>query len=166
MKRLQQLIFPALFTVILGLFVGRGLLNQGDYSVNAGTVETAPIQQSVAYTDGAPNTVAAMFYSAWCSSCQILEPRIRDVAPLFEGRAVEFTKFNFTTGPNEALRARAEALGIESVYAAYKGTTGHMLLIDRRNQSIIAQITIGDSKADITASIEEAIDLASKPLEG
>jgi hypothetical protein len=95
----------------------------------------------------------------------VLDPKLRDVVPEFDGRAVEFTKFDFSIGQPETLTTKAEALGVKSVYLQNKGATGFMALIDRRDQSVIAIISMRDSKDDIRTKIEAGIKTASKPLE-
>lgn len=95
----------------------------------------------------------------------MLDPKLRDVVPEFDGRAVEFTKFDFSIGQPETLTTKAEALGVKSVYLQNKGATGFMALIDRRDQSVIAIISMRDSKDDIRTKIEAGIKTASKPLE-
>ncbi len=149
--------------LILGVagFVGRGFLHRGDYPVAAGMTVDPPS----AFTDGRPNLVGAMFYSAWCSSCAVLDPKLRKLAPEFEGRAVEFTKFDFSMGQPEELTEKAEELGVEDVYLANKGATGFMALIDRRTQTVIASIYMSDSDSDIRREIEDAIKAVSQPVE-
>lgn len=160
MKRLSTIITIVLALTIVG-FVGRGMLHRADYQVAVGA-ESDPAS---AFSDGRANLVGATFYSAWCSACAVLDPKLRDVVPEFDGRAVEFTKFDFSIGQPETLTTKAEALGVKSVYLQNKGATGFMALIDRRDQSVIAIISMRDSKDDIRTKIEAGIKTASKPLE-
>ncbi len=83
------------------------------------------------------------------------------IAPEFEGRAVEFAKFDFSLGQPESLAEKARALGIESVYAANKGATGFMALVDRRTQHVLTTITFTRSDQDIRETLEAAIRQAS-----
>ena len=160
MKRLSTIITIVLVLAIAG-FIGRGMLHRGDYKVAVG----AEIDPASAFTDGRANLVGATFYSAWCSACAVLDPKLRAVVPDFEGRAVEFTKFDFSIGQPEKLTDKAAALGIKSVYLENKGATGFMALIDRRDERVISIITMRDSKDDIHEKIEAAIKTVSKPLE-
>lgn len=158
MRKLSALL-PIFAILVLAAFLVRGFLNRGEYDIAAGQAH----DEAAAFTDGRPNLVAATFYSAWCSSCAILEPRLRQIAPEFEGRAVEFAKFDFSLGQPESLTEKARALGVESVYAANKGATGFMALIDRRTQKVMAILTLRLSDQDIRRSIEEGIKEASRP---
>lgn len=158
MRRLS-LIAAILVALVLAGFAGRGLLNRSDYAVAPGASRDA----AGAFTDGRPNLVAAMLYSAWCSSCAVLEPKLRRVAPEFEGRAVEFAKFDFSLGQPENLAEKARALGIEQVYLTRKGATGFMILVDRRNQNVIGNITMSQSERGIRQVLESAIEVASRP---
>lgn len=160
MKRISTIVSVILLLAIAG-FVGRGMLHRGDYNVSVG----AASDPASAFTDGRANLVGAKFYSAWCSSCAVLDPKLREVVPDFDGRAVEFTKFDFSIGQPDSLTEKAERLGVEAVYLENKGATGFMALIDRRNQSVVAVVTMRDSRADIRRKIEDGIKTVSKPLE-
>ena len=157
MRRLS-LVVTIVAALALAGFAGRGFLDRSGYAVTPG----ASRDDAAAYTDGRPNLVAAMFYSAWCSSCAVLEPKLRRVVPEFEGRAVEFTKFDFSLGQPESLTGKARELGVERVYLINKGATGFMALIDRRNQSVIANVTMSQSENDIRRTLESAIEAASR----
>lgn len=160
MKRILSIATLALALIIAG-YVGRGMFHRGDYRVAVG----AELDPASAFTDGRANLVGATFYSAWCSSCAVLDPKLRDVVPDFDGRAVEFTKFDFSIGQPDNLTDKAEALGIAQVYVENKGRTGFMALIDRRDQRVVTIISMRDSKDDIRNKIEAAIKTVSKPLE-
>ncbi len=160
MKRILTFATLAVALVIAG-YVGRGMFHRGDYKVAVGTEVDPP----AAFTDGRANLVAAMFYSAWCSSCAVLDPKLRDVVPGFDGRAVEFTKFDFSIGQPDRLLDKAAALGIEQVYLENKGRTGFMALIDRRDQRVVEIISMRDTQDAIRDKIETAIKTVSKPLE-
>lgn len=160
MKRLSIILALVLMLAIAG-YVGRGMFHRGDYKVSVG----AEVDPASAFTDGRANLVGATFYSAWCSSCAVLDPKLRAVVPEFDGRAVEFTKFDFSIGQPEHLTEKAADLGIEAVYLDNKGATGFMALIDRRDQRVVTIVSMRDSKDDIRNKIEAAMETASKPLE-
>lgn len=155
--RKSSYVVPTLVALLVVAFVVHGFWNRGEYSISPGTARDTPS----AFTDGRPNLVAVTFYSAWCSACALLEPRLRALTPEFEGRAVEFAKFDFSLGQPESLTQKAEMLGIESVYAANKGATGFMALVDRRTQHVLATITFTRSDKDIRDTLEAAIHRAS-----
>jgi len=158
---LKRFILPGLLALLVVAFVGRGMLHRSGYDVTPG----AAADPGAAFTNGEPNLVAATFYSAWCSACAVLDPKLRDVAPAFEGRAVTFHKFDFSLGQPDRLQADAEALGIGDIYRENKGATGFMTLVDRRNQEVLATITMGQSRDEIRQTIEAGIDEAAQPLE-
>jgi thiol-disulfide isomerase/thioredoxin len=160
--RALKFALPALVLLAMAGVLGQGFLHRGAYQANPG----AAFDPASAYTDERPNLVAATFYSAWCSACAVLDPKIRAVAPSFDGRAVEFVKLDVSMGQPASLTDRAKALGIEQVYLANKGATGFMALIDRRDQRVLQTITLRQSEADIRASIEAAIRTVSSPPSG
>lgn len=153
-----------ILTIVLALviagFVGRGFLHRGEYSAQPGMAQDPP----AAFTAGKPNLVAATFYSAWCSSCAVLDPRLREVAPEFDGRAVQFVKFDFSMGPNDGHQRKADALGIGGLYGQNKGATGFMLLIDSRTEEVIDTITMTRSVDGIRDALNAAITSAASPL--
>lgn len=146
---------------VIAAFLARGLMHRGNYDALPGQLEDPP----TAFTDGRPNLVAAMFYSAWCSSCAVLDPKLREVAPEFDGRAIQFVKFDFTMGPTGALAKKAEQLGVADIYEANKGATGFMVLIDSRTEEVLSTIYMTNSEADIRSALNEAIVQASRPIE-
>jgi thioredoxin-like negative regulator of GroEL len=160
--RKSSYIVPALVALLVVAFVVHGFWNRGEYGISPGTARDTPS----AFTDGRPNLVAVTFYSAWCSACALLEPRLRALTPEFEGRAVEFAKFDFSLGQPESLAQKAELLGIESVYAGNKGATGFMALVDRRSQHVLATITFTRSDEEIREMLEAAIRRASMSSTG
>ena len=165
MKRLLKIltfVAPALILVMAGMIFGGGVMHRGDYAVVAGAKTDPP----AAFTDGRPNLAAVMFYSAWCGSCAVLEPKLQEVVPGFDGRAVTFAKFDFSMGQPESLTAKATELGVDKVYLAHKGETGWMALVDRRDQRVIGRITMSLTNDQIRAEIEGAIKTASEPLPG
>ncbi len=153
LMRTVSVVLPAIGLLVAALVFGGGFMHRAGYAAVAGTNQ----DPASAFTDGRPNLVAAMFYSAWCGSCAELEPRLREAAPAFDGRAVEFARFDFTLGQAGGLARQADALGVADVYAAHKGETGFMALVDRRTGAMIDTITRSDSEFDIFRKIEAAI---------
>lgn len=103
--------------------------------------------------------IAAMFYSNWCGSCQILDPRIEAVKPDFSNTSVDFVKFDFSFAlvRGKALQKLAEEKQIANIYAQNKGRTGFMLLIDPSTEAVLEVITIRDSEEAIAAKLERSL---------
>lgn len=150
--RLSHILSGVLLLVLLGL-LAQGFLNRSEYAAIPGPANDPPS----AYSDGQPKLVAAMFYSAWCSSCAVLDPRLREIAPEFDGRAIQFVKFDFSLGPNESQRRKARELGIEAAYIQNEGATGYMLLIDRTSAEVLASVTMNMDRETIRDTIDNAI---------
>lgn len=144
----------------LAAFFARGLMHRGEYQAQPGQLQ----DPASAFTEGQPNLVAAMFYSAWCSSCAVLDPKIREIAPEFDGRAVQFVKFDFSMGPTNALAEKAERLGVRKIYEENKGATGFMALIDSRNGEVLSTVYMSHSEAEIRTALNNAIRKASEPV--
>lgn len=146
-------VLSLVIVIAVAAMFGQGLLHRGQYRATPG----AQIDPPSTFTEGSPNLVGAMFYSAWCSACALLDPKLRDIATEFDGRAVEFVKFDFSMGPTEDLQRRAAALDIAGTYEENKGATGFMLLVDRRSDEAVSMITSSMSKDEIRAELDSTI---------
>ena len=147
MKRLKNMIFPAVVFVGIAIFAFTGRTSATD----------AP------YTfEGQPEIVAATFASAWCSSCKILEPRLAKIIPGFANQPVKFVELDFTFGQRDELEDQARAEGLSEVYPRFKGATGFTLLVDRESGEIIDMLTIDHSDKAMRAAIAQAIAVAKR----
>ncbi len=63
--------------VVVAAMFGQGLLHRGQYRAAPGAQADPPS----AFTEGSPNVVGAMFYSAWCSACALLDPKPATLPP-------------------------------------------------------------------------------------
>lgn len=150
--QLSHILSGVLLVAVLA-FLAQGFVHRSEYAAEPGPANDPPS----AYSDSQPKLVAAMFYSAWCSSCAVLDPRLRDIAPEFDGRAVQFVKFDFSLGPNDTQRSKARSLGIEAAYMNNEGATGYMLLIDRTSEEVLASVTMSMDRETIRDTINDAI---------
>lgn len=103
--------------------------------------------------------VAAMFFSNFCASCRVLDPRINAVLPEYADTPLDFVKLDQTLSMVRGgrIQALAEAHGIEDVYAELKGGTGFVALIDPRDQQVIEIVTVRYREDDIRDAFDRAI---------
>ncbi len=144
---------------VLALVLAAGALVGGRFAVTM----FKPVTWSDTEVKEDRAVVAAMFFSNFCASCKILDPKITAVRPEFLERPIDFVKFNQSYSALNAgeLRAIAEAHGIPEIYDTYAGQTGFMVLVDPESQGIIEIVTVGYSESDIRRALERA--LASAP---
>lgn len=109
-----------------------------------------------------PEIIAATFSSAWCSSCKILEPRLRAVAPTFADEPVKFVKLDFSLGQRGAVEEKANREKLGEIYPQFKGATGFTLIVDADTGEIIDTLTIRHSKKAMRAAIAQAVAKASE----
>ncbi|MEM8770501.1 MAG: thioredoxin domain-containing protein [Pseudomonadota bacterium] len=145
MKQTKNIVFIAVAVIGVAIFASVGRTNATD---------TAYLY------DGEPEIIAATFSSAWCSSCKILEPRLRDVAPEFADSPVKFVKLDFTFGQRGEIEDQARAEGLEDIYPQYKGATGFTLLVDADTGEIVDSLTINHSPKAMRAAIARALAAA------
>ncbi len=134
--------FFAAFAVALGLFLSPALAQEG---------EAEPMDQPV---------VAAMFYSAFCATCLVLDPRINAVRGEFEDRPITFITFNKSLsafGGAEKRAALAAEHGIEALWEQYKKAQGFMLLADPESGALLSVVQVRHSEDDIRALINAAL---------
>ncbi len=147
MKRTKDILFFAVLALGVVLFAafGRTSATDADYS----------------YTEK-PEIIAATFSSAWCSSCKILEPRLKALVPDFADQPVKFVKLDFTLGQRGAVAEKATREGLGHIYPQYKGATGFTLLVDADSGEIVDSLTIRHSEKAMRAAIAQAIATASR----
>lgn len=146
-ERLKKYLFPGV--IILGVaffaFSGRDYATGAEY--------TYPEE---------PQIVAATFYSTWCASCKILEPRLSDVIPDFADKPVKFVEFDFTFGQRKEIQDQAAREGLGQIYPQFEGATGFTLLVDKETGEIIDTLTINHSKQAMRTAIAQALAVASR----
>lgn len=133
------------------------LLAAAPLSAQAQSVE--PVAPSTPEAAAERPIKAVMFYSGVCGACRVLDPRINAVKGEFDGRAVEFVRFDqtFSLFRGGALDAQAETAEVEDVWARYKGGTGFMAIVDAATGAEIDIVIVRHSKDDIRAAIERAL---------
>ncbi len=147
MKRTKDILFFVVLLLGVGVFavLGRTSATDADYSHVA-----------------EPEIIAATFSSAWCSSCKILEPRLKALIPDFSDQPVKFVKLDFTLGQRGAVADKAAREGLGQIYPQYKGATGFTLLVDADTGEIVDSLTIRHSEKAMRAAIAQAIATASR----
>ena len=142
MRRLWW-IFPIAFAV----FMAPNFLRTGWESAAEAQVEDEP------------RIVAALFRSAWCGACRVLEPRVEDVRAEYEDAPIDWVRFDFTLGRRGGLREQAVEAGIESLYDELEGATGMLVLYDRRSGHALEIITMRYDRAQIRAALDRWLEL-------
>ncbi|MEL7487552.1 MAG: thioredoxin [Pseudomonadota bacterium] len=113
--------------------------------------------------DGEPEIIAATFASAWCSSCKVLEPRLKKIIPDFRERPVRFIEFDFTFGKNDGHADLAAETGLAEVFDRFQDATGFTLLVDAESGEVIDMLTINHSQDAMRMAIAQAIAVAARP---
>jgi len=147
MKHIKNLLFIAVLMLGVGGFAlfGRTGATDAEYALSED-----------------PEIIAATFSSAWCSSCKILEPRLKAVVPTFADAPVKFVKLDFSLGQRGAVEKKANREGLGEIYPQFKGATGFTLLVDADTGEIVDSLTIRHSEKAMRAAIAQAIAKASE----
>lgn len=146
--------------VLAGVLVTLGaLVVGGSLAQDKGPVGPADPAAIAAVTDERP-VVVAMFYSGFCSACQILDPKVDAVKPEFADRPVTFVTFDKTfsaLGGGDDRAAMAAELGITDAYEKNKGKQGFALIIDPASGQTLSMLTMRNSEEDIRAELNRVL---------
>ncbi len=122
-------------------------------------VGLATIQNTHALEASKPKVVGVLFYSETCASCKVLDPKIEAVKKEYASKAILFTKLDHSNdGSKNQAALLAGTIGIEKVYKAQEKGSGFMLLVNPKNQEVIAKLTRDMSEADIKAALDKALE--------
>lgn len=96
------------------------------------------------------------FHARWCPICMTTKGVWSEIERIYAGR-VNLVVLDFTNeATTEASRAEAGRVGLEMLFSEYEGTTGSIVVLDRRTRAVIADI---HGRRDI-AEYRSAIDAA------
>lgn len=105
-------------------------------------------------------TKAVLVYADWCSSCKILDPKIKAVQAMGAMPGVEFVTLDYTDKNADNFYAQAAAAGVEkAVRTELDGTikTGWLLLVDVDDARVVSKVTKADDTAQIATKIKDAL---------
>jgi thiol-disulfide isomerase/thioredoxin len=105
-------------------------------------------------------TKAVLVYADWCSSCKILDPKIKAVQAMGPMPGVEFVTLDYTDKNADNFYAQAADAGVEAaVRAELDGTikTGWLLLVDVDDARVVSKVTKADDAAQIATKIKAAL---------
>lgn len=105
--------------------------------------------------------LAVTFTSAWCASCKILNPRLKQVTTAFESHSVEFITLDFTFGNRNGTRQLAKQHNFTEVYERYSYSTGFTLLIDKDTNAIIDTLTVQHTVMAMKQALSAALAIAA-----
>ena len=102
---------------------------------------------------------AVLIYADWCSSCKILEPKIKEAkaAGAFEG--VDYIVLDYTGRDAQAMFAAADAAGVGGAVRAHLAEdvfTGWLLLVDRDDARVIGKVTKSLTANEISGAVKSA----------
>lgn len=105
-------------------------------------------------------TKAVLLYADWCSSCKILDPKIKAVQAMGPMPGVEFVTLDYTDKNADNFYAQAANAGVEeAIRTELDGTikTGWLLLVDVDDARVVSKVTKGDDIAQIATKIKDAL---------
>jgi thiol-disulfide isomerase/thioredoxin len=126
------------------------------------TEVAAPPQPPSTLTDATPvqgpRVLAVKFWHEHCPACKELDPSYADVVTRFDESEVLFVTFDMSTtlSRNQAALL-ASTLGLRDVYDEVFGSSGFVMLIDAQSKRRLGNLSAGQAREEMTASIREAL---------
>ena len=106
-------------------------------------------------------TKAVLIYADWCSSCKILDPKLKSMRRNNRFEDVQFIVLDYTDRDETAFYADAAGVGVESAireFLAGNVKTGLLLLIDADDNRVVDKVTKSLTEGEIAAAINAAVD--------
>lgn len=112
--------------------------------------------QEAAITLAKPVT-AIMFFSQQCTSCKILDPRMKKAMQAVNQNKINVVTFDFSNRDAIAkTKADAQENGLGDVLQKYGAKTGYVVLLNSNGQEI-DKIKVGDDEKEIAHKLTNAI---------
>lgn len=108
---------------------------------------------------GEPKLAAVLVYADWCSSCQVLDPKVEAVKAGDAIDGVTFVKLDYTAREDEAFYEQADTAHVDEALEAFMGEqikTGQLLLVDLDDERVIGKVTKTLTEAEITGALKAA----------
>lgn len=105
-------------------------------------------------------TKAVLIYADWCSSCKILDPKVKAVQAMGDMPGLDYVTLDYTDKNPANFYAQAADAGVEAaVRAELDGTikTGWLLLVDVDDQRVLSKVTKSDDAAQIVTKLKDAL---------
>jgi len=103
--------------------------------------------------------VAVLSYADWCSSCKILDPKLRALKASAPIEGVQHLTLDYTDRDAAAYFDQAAKAGVGPAIKAYlKNTvkTGIVMLVDLETGAVIGQLTKNMSADELREALEKA----------
>lgn len=101
------------------------------------------------------DVIAVRMYADWCGNCKILDAKIEAIKTEIKDSQVLFLYFDqtddFKIRQSEML---AYMMGLDEVFAKYKGKTGMLLLINPGTGELIEEVNHRVTEAELKNKIE------------
>jgi len=105
------------------------------------------------------NLSAVLVYADWCSSCKILDPKIKAIKAKEEFPGVNFVTIDYSDRDVEGLFKQADEQGVGDAirtFLAEEVKTGQLLLVDLDDDRVIGKVVKSMEEAEITGAIKAA----------
>ncbi|MEX0771236.1 MAG: thioredoxin family protein [Balneolaceae bacterium] len=123
-------------------------------------IAVIPRDSAAQTTSGAesPALIGVKMDAEWCPKCKVMNPKLEEVMPEFQGEDILFLKFNmtddFTIYQTSLL---AKRLGLTELFEQHKGQTGYMVIVDAHTHEVIKRLNSDLSEEELKTQIAELL---------
>ncbi len=124
------------------------------------TEAVAPAVADVAAQAMAVKANAVLIYADWCSSCKVLDPKVKAAKSAFDGKGLNFVTLDYTKKDKADFMAQAEAAGVEIAIAKAMGDsvkTGQLIVVSADGERVLSKVNMNHTKAEIAAKFTSAL---------
>jgi len=129
------------------------------YACSGETSQTAAPAAEIVDIAEDTRVAAVLIRADWCSSCKIIEPKLEAVKAGNAVDGLQHVTIDYTDRDKDAFYATAEEMGVANAVRTYlEGdvTTGIVLLVDMKTNSVVADLRKALSEDELKAAMVKA----------
>lgn len=105
-----------------------------------------------------PALIGVKMDAEWCPKCKVMNPKLDEVMPEFQGEEILFVKFNMTDDFTiHQTRLLANRLGLSELFEEHKGQTGYMVVVDAKTNEVVKRLNSNLSEEELKNEIAAVV---------
>ena len=147
------------FIIIITLALGL-VACSGEPTTQSNTQPKAETKHAAQSVSEDARIAAVLTYADWCTSCKILDPKLKAVRAGAPIDGVDYLVIDYTDRNKADFFAQAEAAGVgPAMHARFDEEifTGLLVLVDLDTGAVVGEIKKSMSEAEIRTTLEQAV---------
>lgn len=104
-----------------------------------------------------PKVLIVSFHADWCSVCQALGPKMKEVFPEIKKDPYLLVKLDLTDRESNQAEYMLASLGLSKIWEQYGRKTGFALVIDTQTKEVLHTLNASENPEEMVAEIRSAI---------